>query len=338
MEMRQEVLQIIATAKASGIAQHKTCSLLQISTRRVERWELRMHQQGSISYEKPGPRKPVHALIPAEKEAVLAFAGREDTVDYSFQLLALKGAEVQAFYLSASSVRSILQENGLGDDRSGRVWNGTKRNKPGRPEELTGPNQCWCWDVSYIKTDVLRVFWYLYVMLDEWSRKAVAWRISRFHIHEQAMKLIDDAILSEGLLDVDEEERPVVVNDRGVQMKAKEVKQMFTDMGLTQTFSRPRTPNDNPYIESFFSSVKRTQLYPGWFSCQEEGPVSDYFEQYFRWYNTEHYHSRIGYVTPEQRHQGLAAGIIAERKRQLTEQQKLRKIYWSTNQITGDGQ
>ena len=119
--------------------------------------------------------------------------------------------------------------------------------------------------------------------------------------------------------------RQVVVNDRGVQMKAKEVKQMLTDLGLTQTFSRPRTPNDNPFIESFFSSLKRAPVYPGRFSHLDERPVMDFFEWYFRWYNTEHYHSRIGYLTPEQRHQGLAAGIIAERKRALGEQQKLRK-------------
>ncbi len=259
-------------------------------------------------------------------------------MDYSFQLLALKGTEAQAFCLSASSVRSILQENGLGDDRTWRVRNGIKKTKPNRPEELTGPNQCWCWDVSYIKTDVLRVFWYLYVMLDEWSRKVVAWRIIRFHIHEEAMNLIDDAILAEELLDVDKEDRPVIVHDRGVQMKAKEVKQMFTDMGLTQTFSRPRTPNDNPFIESFFTSTKRTRMYPGWFCSQEEGPVTEYFGWYFPWYDTEHYHSRFGYVTPEQQHQGLASGIIAERKKLLAEQQKLRKMYWFANQTTGDGQ
>jgi transposase InsO family protein len=290
-----------------------------------------------MAYEKPGPQQPAHALMPAEKDAVLSFAGREDTVDYSLQLLAIKGAEANAFYLSASSVRLILQENGLGDDRTGRVRNSTRRNKPDRPDELTGPNQCWCWDVSYIKTDVLRVFWYLYVMLDEWSRKVVAWRISRYHNHEEAMGLIDDAIIAEGLLDIDKENLPVVVNDRGVQMKAKDVKQMFTDLGLTQTFSRPRTPNDNPFIESFFSSLKRAPVYPGRFSHLNEGVVMDFFGEYFRWYNTEHYHSRIGYVTPEQMHQDLAAGIIAERKRVLGKQQKLRKMYWSANQTTGSG-
>lgn len=294
-----------------------------------------MRKQGSMAYEKPGPRHPVHALMPLEKDAVLDFAGREETVDYSFQLLALKGAEANAFYLSASSVRRILQENGLGDDRTGRARNSTRRNKPDRPEELTGPNQCWCWDVSYIKTDVLRVFWYLYVMLDEWSRKVVAWRISRFHNHEEAMRLIDEAIIAEELLDV--ERQPVVVNDRGVQMKAKEVKQMFTDLGLTQTFSRPRTPNDNPFIESFFSSLKRAQTYPDRFSHRDEGSVMEFFGWYFRWYNTEHYHSRIGYVTPEQMHQGLADGIIAERKKVLGAQQEIRKMFWSTTQTTGSG-
>ncbi len=77
---------------------------------------------------------------------------------------------------------------------------------------------------------------------------------------------------------------------------------------------------------------------PVGFCSQEEGPVTEYFGWYFPWYNTEHYHSRIGYVTPEQQHQGLASGIIAERKKLLAEQQKLRKLYWFANQTTGDGQ
>ncbi|KZK75248.1 MAG: integrase [Pelodictyon luteolum] len=78
-------------------------------------------------------------------------------------------------------------------------------------------------------------------------------------------------------------------------------------------------------------------LYMGRFSHWNEGVVMDFFEKYFRWYNTEHYHSRIGYVTPEQMHQDLAAGIIAERKRAWGEKQKLRKMYWSANQTTGSG-
>src|SRR5690606_34429954 len=115
------------------------------------------------------------------------------------------------------------------------------------------------------KTDVRRVFWYLYVMLDEWSRKVVAWHVSSTLAMEQARKLIDDATMAEGLLDVPEDRRPVVVNDNGKQMKAKAVQQMFVDLGMQQTFARPSTPDDNPYVEALFSTTKRRPTYPGWF-------------------------------------------------------------------------
>ena len=90
-----------------------------------------------------------------------------------------------------------------------------------------------------MKTDVRRIFWFLYVILDEWSRKVVAWRVSNTLGMDQAQGLIDDAVIAEGLLDVPENQRPVVVNDNGKQMKAKAIKQMFVDLGIQQTFAWP---------------------------------------------------------------------------------------------------
>ena len=257
--------------------------------------------------------------------------GREETVDYSLQMLALKGAEEGLFCMSASTVRTILHQESLAEDRTGRQRRGV-RGKPNRPDELTGPNQCWCWDMSYLKTDILRVFWYLYVMLDEWSRKVVAWRVSRSLAAEEALGLIDSAIITENLLEVPEERLPVVVNDRGSQMKAKEVKQMFADLGLTQLFARPRTPNDNPFVEALFGTVKTAPVYPGWFPSNDGNVVTDYFHQYFTWYNHEHYHSRIGYVTPVQKHMGQAEEIIRQRKDRLAAQREQRKQYWLLGQ------
>ena len=118
----------------------------------------------------------------------------------------------------------------------------------------------------------------------------------------------------ENLFESPQNQMPVGVNDRGSLMKAKEVKQMFADMGLTQTFSRPRTSNDNPYIESLFGIVKTAPVYPGWFPYDGESVVQGDFGRYFGWYNNEHYHSRIGYVTPVQKHMGQAEVIIAERR------------------------
>jgi putative transposase len=334
--VRQEILRLVAYAKASGIAKYQTCELLQINIRRIERWEVRFKRNGAIDYQKPGPKQATHAVIPMERQALLEFASCEETADYSFQMLALKGAEQDLFFMAASTVRNILQVEGLGDDRRGARRQGTGA-KPNRPEEMTGPNQCWCWDLSYLKTDILRRFWFLYVMLDEWSRKVVAWRVSCSLTTEEALRLIDDAILVENLLEAPENRMPVVVNDRGSQMKAKEVKQMFMDMGLTQTFSRPRTPNDNPYIESLFGTVKTAPIYPGWFPYNDESVVQSYFEKYFSWYNNEHYHSRIGYVTPNQKHMGQADEIILKRKKQLTYQKDVRKLYWSSQTLTGSG-
>jgi len=334
--VRQEIVGVVAYAKASGITKYQTCELLQIHVRRIERWESRLKHSGTMDYQKSGPKQAPHAIMPEEQQALVKFAGREDTVDYSFQMLALKGAEQGLFFMSASAARCILQDEGLGDDRRGPRRRGTGA-KPNRPEELSGPNQCWCWDISYLKTDVLRVFWFLYVMLDEWSRKVVAWRVSRSLACDEALRLIDDAILAENLLGAPESQMPVVVNDRGSQMKAKEVKQMFRDMGLTQTFSRPRTPNDNPFIESLFGTAKTAPAYPGWFPYDDESVVQGYFEKYFTWYDNEHYHSRIGYVTPAQKHMGQAEAIIAERKNQLTNQKEIRKLYWSSQILTGGG-
>lgn len=295
-----------------------------------------MHNTGTMQYAQPGPKQALHAIMPHEHAALLSFAGVEETVDYSFQMLSIRGAERELFFMSASSVRRILQDNGLGDDRSERR---RARNlvKPNRPEQLNGPNQCWCWDVSYLRTDILRVFWYLYVLLDEWSRKVIAWRVSHTLCHEQALELIDDGIIAENLLDVPVEQRPVVVNDNGPQMRAKPVKQMFMDLGIEQTFARRRTPNDNPFVEALFSTVKTSPAYPGWFPAGTMEPVRAYFIRYFDWYDKEHYHSRIGYVTPTQKHTGQADRIIATRKKQLTAQRHKRTRYWLSQPKTGGG-
>lgn len=174
-------------------------------------------------------------------------------------------------------------------------------------------------------------------MLDEWSRKVIAWRISISLMQSEAQALIDDAYLAEGLLDVPRDQLPVVVNDRGAQMKAKPVKQMFHDLGLTQTFARPRTPNDNPFIESLFSTVKTTPNYPGWFPGSSIQVARNYFEDYFQWYNTEHFHSGIGYIHPIDKHEERAEAILKKRKENVINQCKLRRSYWSLNQITGSG-
>lgn len=334
-QIKIAVVTVIEESKGKGLARVHSCGLLQVSVRRVERWRARTAVTGTLSYAKPGPKRPWNALVPQERRAVRAFVARADTVDLSLQAIAIKGGEQSLFFLSASSVRSILADDGLLVDRRSPVRSHGNRVKPARPAVLDGPNQCWCWDISYILTDVRRWFWFLYVMLDEWSRKVVAWRVASSLAAAEATLLANDAVVAEALLDVPFDRRPVIVNDRGVQMKAKPVTQMFSDLGMLQAFARPRTPNDNPFVESLFSSVKTAPAYPQSFPAFDPHPVSDYFSRFFPWYNREHYHSRIGYVHPIDRHEGRAPQIIRQRKQHLTSQHHNRKLFWTMNPLTG---
>ena len=124
-------------------------------------------------------------------------------------------------------------------------------------------------------------------------------------------------------LDQPEDQRPEVINDRGRQMKAKPIQRLCEDHGLPQLFARPRTPNDNPFIESAFSTVKRAPAYPGRFL--DDAQANEYFSRYFTWYDTQHYHSGIDYVTPQQAHDGLRPNIVEQRRSKKLAQRRRRR-------------
>jgi hypothetical protein len=119
-------------------------------------------------------------------------------------------------------------------------------------------------------------------------------------------------------------QRPEIINDRGRQMKAKPIQRLCEDHGMPQLFARPRTPNDNPFIESAFSTVKRAPEYPGRFL--DDAQAVAYFKRYFTWYDTEHYHSGIDYVTPQQAHDGQRQIIVEQRRAKKLAQRRRRRV------------
>ena len=333
--MKISIVAVIQNAVDNGVSKTRVCLLMQINVRRIERWEQRQRATGTMNYRKPGPQHAWHALKPSEACDIIEYVQLERTSDMSLQQLAHNGREEGVFCVSASCIRSVILEEGLLVQRVKRrrcVGNGLK---PARPDELTGPNECWTWDISYVLTVIKRLYYYLYVMLDEWSRKVVAWHIAYTMQAREAKQLINTAVINENLLEAPDNQRPIIVNDRGKQMKAKAVKNMFIDLHMPQTFSRPRTPNDNPFIESFFGTVKTAQSWPGCFPANGIETVCEYFEKYFNWYNTRHFHSGINYLHPADKHAGLEDQIIKERENQLTNQRNARKMYWLNQQLTG---
>jgi transposase InsO family protein len=167
------------------------------------------------------------------------------------------------------------------------------------------------------------VYLYLYLLLDEYSRKAIQWRISWLQTAEESRLLLEGGLVEQNILDLPEDQGPEVINDRGRQMKAKPIQRLCEDHHMPQLFARPRTPNDNPFIESAFSTVKRAPEYPGRFL--DEGQAVVYFERYFTWYDTVHYHSGIDYVTPQQAHQGLRQTIVDQRRIKKLSQRSRRR-------------
>jgi len=230
--------------------------------------------------------------------------------------------------MSFSSVYRILRSEGLTTLRGEHGHHNGKSLPPVR-KELTGPNQRWCWDISYLFTFEKGLFLYLYLLLDEYSRKAIHWLVSWHERALEAKKLIEGGLLSENILDLPETQRPEIINDRGPQMKAKPVKDMFEIHHMPQIFARPRTPNDNPFVESAFGTIKQSPRYPERFLDQNQ--AVDYFDRFFTWYNYSHYHSGIDYVTPDQCHRGLKDSIVAKRKASRQNQQNFRK---EVNRIT----
>jgi len=321
-EHKVNILAVIDEAQDAGISIKRTCTLLMINRRRVTRWRWKRENGHSLDNLKPGPREPINRLLPTERAAVLEMARKEEYADLSHRILAVTAWDLDIFFVSFSSVYRILCSENMATIRgSQRHHNG--RSIPPVRKELTGPNQRWCWDISYLPTMERGIFLYLYLLLDEYSRKAISWLISWRQTAEEARELLEEGLINENILDLPEDQRPEVVNDRGRQMKARPIKIMFEENHMPQLFARPRTPNDNPFVESMFGSIKRAPQYPGRFLDRKE--AVRYFSEYFLWYNNEHVHSGIDFVTPDQCHKGLRQNIVTRRKEKLKNQYLHRK-------------
>jgi putative transposase len=304
--MKTAILTTIDVAVKNGVLLCRACELVQIDVRRVQRWQARDGRLDDIA---PGPIHAPHALLEREREVILNMALDEKYVDDSHRILTAKAADMGLFYVSASTVYNVMRKENLTADRCNRSHKSGRSTKPDRPE-LNGPNQRWCWDISYCRTHVKGLFLYLFAMLDEYSRKVVAWRISWNITYKEAMELLQEGLENENLTDV-EVRLPDLINDRGAQMKAKAFMKMCVSLGINQKFARPRTPNDNPFIESFFSTVKGYQAYPGSFTDDIQAIV--WFTEFFNFYNNERYHGKINFVTPIQKHKGQDTEIIERR-------------------------
>jgi putative transposase len=182
-----------------------------------------------------------------------------------------------------------------------------------KPELLaTAPNQVWSWDITQLRGPVKWSYFYLYVLLDIFSRYVVGWLIAETQSGSLAKRLIEESLRKQN---IQKDHKLIIHNDRGSPMKSKPVAHLMADLGITQSWNRPHVSNDNPFSEAHFKTLKYSPHFPDRFgSCQDATGFSRFF---FPWYNTEHKHSSLGYHTPKDVHYGKAQRVRELRQQTL---------------------
>jgi len=177
-----------------------------------------------------------------------------------------------------------------------------------KPELLaTGPNQLWSWDITKLKSVSKWTYFYLYVIIDVFSRYVVGWLVAHREQKSLASKLIEESCIKQNI----SPGQLTVHADRGSSMKSKEVAQLLCDLGVVKSHSRPHVSNDNPFSEAQFKTLKYCPEFPGTFGCIEDARA--FCKDFFTWYNTCHYHTGIGMMIPEHLHYGTADAVFQNR-------------------------
>jgi putative transposase len=253
-------------------------------------------------------RAPVRALSATERELVLAELHSARFVDSSPAAVWATLLDEGRYLCSLRTMYRLLGGEGELRERRDQLTHPAYA----RPELLaTRPNEVWSWDISKLKGPATWTYYYLYVVLDLYSRYVVAWTLQLRESGEIAKELIAQAVAQQQV----EAGTLTVHADRGSSMTSKPLAFLLADLGVAKTHNRPYTSSDNPYSEAHFKTLKYRPAFPARFASIEEGRA--FCREFFTWYNNEHRHSGIGLMAPAVVHYGRAEQLHAERARVL---------------------
>ena len=253
---------------------------------------------------------PARALAEDERKEVLDLLHSERFVDQApaavYHALLDEGVRL----CSVRTMYRILDSQGEVRERRNQLTHPAYK----KPELLaTGPNQVWSWDITKLLGPAKWTYYYLYVILDIYSRYVVGWMLADRESTDLARLLVAESCEKQGI----QPGQLTIHSDRGPAMQAKGLAQFLADMGITKTNSRPHVSNDNPFSESQFKTMKYRPQFPRRFGSQPEG--RDFCRAFVDWYNREHYHSALAYLPPETVHYGRAGEVLASRQALLLE-------------------
>lgn len=300
---RRIAVELIEEAVAAGARKRLACEELEITLRTLQRWvqggELRCDARPSAV--RP---EPAHKLSEAERAAVLKLVNEPRFAALPPTQIVPRLADEGRYVASESTIYRLLRAEQQLAHRS-RARAAVHREPPRRC--ASGPNQLWCWDITYLPAAVRGTFFFLYLVLDVYSRKIVAHEVHAEESGHHAAALIERAVLRERIAG-----QPLVIHqDNGSPMKASTFVAKLQELGIDASYSRPSVSDDNPYAESLFRTCKYRPDYPGVFASLDEARA--WALRFERWYNHTHKHRNLKFVSPAERHCGADRAIFSAR-------------------------
>lgn len=249
------------------------------------------------------------ALSNEERKKVLDILHSDRFIDKSPHHIYAALLDEGTFLCSIRTMYRLLKnQHGAVLDRRKQV----RRTSYSKPELLaTGPNQVWSWDITKLKSKVKWNYFYLYVIIDIFSRYVVGWMVAHHERTSLAKQLIEESCQKQNI----EQDQLILHSDRGPSMKSKGAFELLSDLGVSKSHSRPYVSNDNPFSEAQFKTLKYSPQFPENFGIIEDSRV--FCRDFFFYYNKKHYHTGIGLIAPEKLHYGMADQIYDERRKVL---------------------
>ena len=338
LAQRCTALQLIDEACTGGARLHKACAVIGPTARTVQRWlkagglkaeGLRADKNALHVGDRRTPDQRIHNCPPnklseAERQLTLAVLNSDEFKDLPPSQIVPRLADRGRYVASESTLYRLLRQAGqLAHRRVERP--AQKRSKP-RALVATRPDQIYCWDITYLPTQVRGMFFYLYLFVDIFSRKVVGWQVFDCESAERAAALLEDICRRQGI----RAHQVTVHSDNGSPMKGETMLATMQRLGVANSRSRPAVSNDNPYVESLFKTLKYRPQLP-------LKPFADLLQarrwvsELVHWYNEDHRHSAIGFVTPAQRHAQQDEAMLKARAAVYEQARQKHPARWSKN-------
>lgn len=322
---RQSIVKLIQQANRNGARLVKACAEADICLRTYRRWYLDGVVQADRRPTAVRPA-PANRLSAAEQEQIVELCNSPAYSQLPPSQIVPDLLDKGIYIASESSFYRVLKAAGQLHHR-GRAL-APKISAAPTTHRASGPCQVWCWDITYCPSTVRGQFYYLYMFEDLYSRKIVGYEVHEAESGEYAAQLLQRSQLREQCL-----RKPLILHsDNGAPMKAQTMKAKLEELGVLPSYSRPRVSNDNAFVESLFRVLKYRPRWPssGFASLEE---ARQWVDQFVRWYNTEHRHSKLRFVTPAQRHAGEDAQLLGQRKRVLEQAKQSMPSRWGTRPV-----